>query len=80
MTDGEIIALAKQLGWNTEHAQTNVMLVLFAKEVAEHEREYNMQMQNVLVQAATLTEREACAKIAEAAEPYQAADLIRSRT
>lgn len=39
MTDGEIIALAKSLGWNTEHTQTNHMLILFAKEVAAAERE-----------------------------------------
>jgi hypothetical protein len=34
MTDDEIIALAKRLGWNVEHAQTNRMLVLFTRAVA----------------------------------------------
>jgi uncharacterized protein YdcH (DUF465 family) len=32
-----------------------------------------------LVNAAIDSEREACAKIAETAEPYQSADLIRKR-
>ena len=39
MTDDQIIEMAKRLGWNVEHAQTNRMLVLFAKEVAAVERE-----------------------------------------
>lgn len=34
MTDGEIIALAKQQGWNTEHFQTNRMLIEFARALA----------------------------------------------
>jgi hypothetical protein len=33
----------------------------------------------ILVQKAVLAEREACAKVCEMAEPYQAADLIRAR-
>lgn len=38
MTDDEIIAIAKSLGWNVEHAQTNRMLVLFAREIFSKER------------------------------------------
>jgi hypothetical protein len=33
----------------------------------------------ILVQKAVLAEREACAKLADLAEPYQAADKIRAR-
>ena len=42
----------------------------------------NWVLDNAWVQFANLVaaqEREACAKIAEIAEPYQAADLIRAR-
>ena len=38
------------------------------------------EMYKEIYDAAMLTEREACAKIAELAEPYQTADLIRART
>lgn len=34
MTDDEIIDMAKRLGWNVEHAQTNRMLILFTRAVA----------------------------------------------
>jgi len=47
MTDDEIIARAKSLGWNVEHAQTNRMLILFARDVEDQVRHQ---------------EREACAK------------------
>ena len=39
MTDDQIIEMAKRLGWNVEHTQTNRMLVLFAREIAAFERE-----------------------------------------
>lgn len=32
-----------------------------------------------MIEAAILAEREACAKIADTAEPYKSADLIRAR-
>lgn len=35
MTDDEIIGLAKSLGWNVEHHQTNRMLVLFARALVQ---------------------------------------------
>jgi len=39
MTDDQIIALAKSLGWNVEHAETNRMLILFARTVQERTNE-----------------------------------------
>ncbi len=33
MTDDQIIDLARKLGWNVEHAETNKMLLLFAREL-----------------------------------------------
>ena len=38
MTDDQIIDLARQLGWNTEHAETNRMLLLFARDIEDHTR------------------------------------------
>lgn len=42
MTDGEILAIARDVGWNTEHRATNDYLVRFAalieKKVRDHER------------------------------------------
>ena len=38
MTDDEIIARAKSLGWNVEHHQTNRMLILFARDVEDRIR------------------------------------------
>ena len=35
MTDDQIIALAKSLGWNVEHAETNKMLILFARDIED---------------------------------------------
>jgi hypothetical protein len=35
MTDQQIIDLARQLGWNIEHQETNKMLILFAKAIQE---------------------------------------------
>jgi hypothetical protein len=35
MTDDQIIELARKLGWNVEHAETNKMLILFAKAIQE---------------------------------------------
>lgn len=39
MTDDQIIALAESLGWNVEHAETNKMLILFARAVQERTNE-----------------------------------------
>lgn len=35
MTDDQIIALAESLGWNIEHAETNKMLILFARDIED---------------------------------------------
>lgn len=35
MTDEQIIELARKLGWNVEHAETNKMLILFARDIEE---------------------------------------------
>lgn len=35
MTDQQIIELARKLGWNVEHQETNKMLILFAKAIQE---------------------------------------------
>lgn len=35
MTDDQIIDLARKLGWNVEHAETNKMLVSFAREIED---------------------------------------------
>ena len=35
MTDEQIIALAESLGWNIEHAETNRMLILFARDIED---------------------------------------------
>lgn len=38
MTDDQIIELARKLGWNVEHAETNRMLVLFARDIEDRIR------------------------------------------
>ena len=35
MTDEQIIELARRLGWNVEHAETNKMLILFARDIED---------------------------------------------
>jgi beta-lactamase class D len=35
MTDDQIIELARKLGWNVEHAETNKMLILFARAIQQ---------------------------------------------
>lgn len=35
MTDDQIIDLARKLGWNVEHAETNKMLILFARAIQQ---------------------------------------------
>jgi len=67
MTQDEIMALAKQVGFSetdglfrTLYISTFSDIKAFAKRVAA-------------------AEREACAQVAEMAEPYQTADLIRKR-
>jgi len=35
MTDDQIIELARKLGWNVEHAETNRMLILFAHYIQQ---------------------------------------------
>jgi hypothetical protein len=61
-----IIKLAKQAG--------------FADSAGVVHAAYQLETFAALVEAAARAdEREACAKIAEIAEPYQAADLIRAR-
>ena len=41
MTDDQIIALAESLGWNIEHAETNKMLILFARDIEDCVRALN---------------------------------------
>ena len=66
MTHDEIMEMAKQAGFEKcaeltwEDVICTEELEVFAKLVAQHERE-------------------ACAKIADTAEPYNSADLIRAR-
>lgn len=43
MTDDQIIDLARRLGWNVEHAETNKMLILFARDIEDQTRMF-MQM------------------------------------
>jgi beta-lactamase class D len=38
MTEDQIIELARKLGWNVEHAETNRMLVLFARDIEDRIR------------------------------------------
>jgi hypothetical protein len=38
MTDDQIIDLARKLGWNVEHAETNKMLLLFARDIEDRIR------------------------------------------
>lgn len=38
MTDDQIIDLARKLGWNVEHAETNKMLLLFARDIENRVR------------------------------------------
>ena len=44
----EIVALAKQLGWNVEHAQTNRMLVLFARALVQRKPLTDEQIMEIL--------------------------------
>ena len=64
MTQDEIIEIAKKLKMPHYYQDDAIVdlkkLEVFAKLVAQHERE-------------------ACAKIADTAEPYNSADLIRAR-
>ena len=55
----------------------------FAALVAAHEREQNIHQQGILIEAAVLAEREACAKVCEDSPHPDGSDcayLIRSRT
>lgn len=38
MTDDQIIELARKLGWNVEHQETNKMLILFARDIEDRIR------------------------------------------
>ena len=38
MTDDQIIDLARKLGWNVEHSETNRMLLLFARDIEDRIR------------------------------------------
>jgi hypothetical protein len=87
MTQDEIIEITRQAGG---FDATPKFLEAFAKLVAQHEREIwerrCERLQSLMDIRETqpnkpccLAEREACAKIAETAEPYQSADLIRAR-
>ena len=63
------------------HIQTDE-IERFAALVTEHEREYNLRTLAILIDAAVVTEREACAKVCE--EPgwnaaKWCADRIRAR-
>jgi len=81
MTQDEIIEMTRQAGG---FDATPKFLEAFAKLVAEHERDKlidaAMKAAEKGIDTAIALEREACAKIAEIAEPYQTADLIRARS
>jgi|APGre2960657404_1045060.scaffolds.fasta_scaffold41073_5 hypothetical protein len=67
MTQEDIIRMAREAGFSTHHE----MIWIDTWEIGPC-----MQRFAELVRA---DEREACAKLADLAEPYQAADLIRKR-
>jgi len=90
MTRDDIIRMAREAGAFPELSETPekdiVFLRRFAALVAAAEREHNMQMQNILIDAAVKAEREACAKLCEGINdgtPYnqaiECADAIRAR-
>ena len=69
MTDEEILATADAcglmlFGLGLDKAKFEFCILAFAKQIAKLERHH---------------EREACANIADIAEPYKSADLIRAR-
>ena len=63
---------------------TAEQITFMLSEAIEENREYkswhcSTQHLMALVERVVAEEREACAKIADTAEPYQSADLIRAR-
>lgn len=89
MTQDEIIEIYKEVsnklcdGKQWCWAGVGEPLQMFAKLVAEHERDKlidaAMKAAEKGIDTAIALEREACAKIADIAEPYKCADLIRAR-
>ena len=73
MTRDDIIRMAREAGAFPELSETPekdiVFLRRFAALVAAAEREHNMQMQNILIDASVKAEREACAKVCESLKP-----------
>ncbi len=66
MTRDEIIRMAQEADvWVVGQEPYQTQLERFAALVAAAEREHNMQMQNILSDAAVKAEREACAKVCE---------------
>ena len=80
MTQDEIIEIANKAGI----VVTGEAIYTLCKLVAQHERDKlidaAMKAAEKGIDTAIALEREACAKIAEIAEPYQTADLIRARS
>ncbi len=86
MTRDEIIEMARQAGMDyLQYISPEAFekVEAFAKLVAEHERDNlidaAMKAAEKGIDTAIALEREACAKIADTAEPYKSADLIRAR-
>ena len=72
MNREQIIRMAREAGvkdwWDSGNDNAAALLEClerFAALVAAAEREHNMQMQNILIDAAVKAEREACAKVCE---------------
>ena len=97
MNRDDIIKLAREAGAFPELSETPekdiVFLRRFAALVAAAEREHNMQMQNILIDASVKAERDACANVCESLKPttrtydhrfwdacHESAAAIRSRT
>jgi len=68
-----IIELAKQAGMEQDGD-------MWFSNIYKTDMDVHISHLGVFASLAAAHEREACAKIAEIAEPYQAADLIRARS
>ena len=79
MSRDEVMALLNQSAG--QHWCDEAHIQRFAHLVYESVfRDANLAASRTILDAAVLEEREACAKVCELAEPYQAADLIRARS
>lgn len=78
MTDGKILAIAREVGWNTEHRATNDYIVRLAKAIAAHEREQQRAAIDFLTRAYDILKKEV--DELHQAQRDQIAAAIRSRT